>query len=624
LLTAARKTSLWGNRGFFVGLLLTVILATFGARYYWDHGHDLDHDMMARVAFEAFLWMLPVHMVVIFSVFWDWAATSIALEKDRRTLDFLLATRLSNAEIVLGKLAACMTVLVAGFAAGLPIMLLLHPLGGIDLRLMLLAYAGLITTSFLMIALAIWVSTRATNVRAARAASGVWWIAWLSGPSFVALIFPNIGLRLPRFVLTANAWVLTSSPLNLFHKIGVGVTPSSGLLYAVAWMSGLQIAGGALLVIWAIARLRSAYRVNVSGESQSVAARLTRPRWRWRPKPPVGDDPIFWREMHTARAGLLGKALGLVIYLGIYGILTYFTLFFARPALIEVWRNGYGSGITSAERPEWNLMIRFFISGVEVNPPADLARTEFNLYLRFITTPLVFLIALFTFGMAADGIVSERTRETWDSLIATPLPARDILRSNMLAGLWRMRAIVTTLITLWTIGLVAGSVHPAGYLVSLLVVAAWTWLMLVFGVSVSIAAKDKAPANYRFMGLLHLATATLVLPFLLPRMFNSVLLGASSPPFVAWMSLVSYRDVRNACQYSVYPALQWMHIGTREGPILVAATCLIGVIIPAVWGLYLWRDSLAKFDRLIGRPRKTTEVASGPRSDWLGRSPKGC
>ncbi len=168
-------------------------------------------------------------------------------------------------------------------------------------------------------------------------------------------------------------------------------------------MCGLEIAGGTLLVIWAIARLRWAYRVNVSGNSQSVAARLTRPGWRWRPKPPVGDDPILWREMHTARAGSLQKAFGLVIYLGIYGILTYFTFFFARPALIEVWRTGYHSGITSSEGPEWNLVIRFFMSGAEVNPPADLARTEFNLYLRFITTPLVFLITLFAGGNGHRG-----------------------------------------------------------------------------------------------------------------------------------------------------------------------------------------------------------------------------
>jgi ABC-type Na+ efflux pump permease subunit len=606
LLTVTRKTSLWGNRRLFAGMLLTIVLATFGARYYWDQGHISDQDMMAGVAFQSFVWMVIAHMAMIFGVFVARAAPSVALEKDRRTLDFLLATRLSNAEIVLGKLAACMIEVVAGFAAGLPIMLLLHPLGGIDLRLIALAYASLITTAFFMITLAILVSTGATNVRVACAASAVWCIAWLSGPFFVAWVLPNIGLRLPRFVLTANAWALASTPQGLMLAIAGGVRPSSGLLREVAWMCALQVAGGALLAISAIARLQSAYRRNVSGDSQSLAARLARPGWRLRPKPAVGDDPILWREMQTARAGLPARALGLVIYLGIYGILTYFTLFFARPALIEVWHNGYRSGITSAERPEWNLVVRFLMSGVEVNPPADLARTEFNLYLRFITMPLVFLITLLTTAMAAEGIVAERTRETWDSLIATPLSARDILRANMLAALWRMRMILATLLVLWTIGLVAGSVHPAGYLVSLLVVAAWTWLLLVYGMSISIAAKDRAPANYRFMGLLFLGTGTLALPFLLPAMFNSVLLGTGSPPFLAWMSFVSYRDVRNALQYSAYPALQWMNIDTGEGPLSVAATCLIGMFIPTVWGLYLWRAALANFDRLIGRPRKTT------------------
>ena len=241
LLAATRKTSLWGNRRFFAGMLLTIVLATFGARYYWDQGQVSDHDMMARVAFQAFLWLLIAHIVVIFVVFWEWAAPSIALEKDRRTLDFLLATRLSNAEIVLGKLAASMTFLVAGFAAGLPIMLLVHPLGGIDLRLILLAYAGLFTTAFFMIALATWVSTGATNVRVARAATTGWWIAWLSGPFFVSLVFPSIGLRLPRFILTANAWVLASSPVGVLFKIAGGVRPSSGLREAspgcVVWKS---------------------------------------------------------------------------------------------------------------------------------------------------------------------------------------------------------------------------------------------------------------------------------------------------------------------------------------------------------------------------------------------------
>ncbi len=42
-------------------------------------------------------------------------------------------------------------------------------------------------------------------------------------------------------------------------------------------------------------------------------------------------------------------------------------------------------------------------------------------------------------GMAAEGIISERARETWDGLIATPLDGRTILRAKMIGAAWRVR-----------------------------------------------------------------------------------------------------------------------------------------------------------------------------------------
>ena len=545
LLTPTRKPRLWGNRSFFAAILLAAILATLGARYYWD-GQDPSHDVMARALRQVFLWFLAAHLCAIFGVFSAKAVLSIAEEKDRRTLDFLLATRLSNAEIVLGKLASCMTFLLAEFTVGLPLMLLLHPLGGIDPRLIFLAYAGMITTAFFMFALALWVSTGAGDARVAAGRSVLLMFGWLIGPFFVSMILPRIGIRLPRLALTVNNWIMTSSPIGLIMKIGGGVSPSSGLVDAVAWMSGLQVAGGTLLLLLAIARLRSAYRHNVSGESKGFVRRLVRPGWRWRPKPPVSDDPILWREMNTSRASLLGKATGAVIFLGIYGTLGYVTFFFARPALIEVWRHGYRAGITTAEPPDWNIMIRFFMSGYGVNPPPDIARTDFNSYLRFITTPLTFLLTLIAAGMASESIISERNRETWDSLIATPLDARDILRSKMLAALWRMRAALATLLALWTLGLGAGAIHPAGFLIATVITAAWTWLFLVFGLHVSLTAKDMGTSTSRTLGITLLTTGSLILPFLMPGHWNTVGLGAGSPPFVVWLSLVSYRDVRAA------------------------------------------------------------------------------
>ena len=81
-----------------------------------------------------------------------------------------------------------------------------------------------------------------------------------------------------------------------------------------------------------------------------------------------------------------------------------------------------------------------------------------------------------------------------------------------------------------------------------------------------------------------------------------MILGAGSPPFVSFLSLVSYRDVRNALQYAAYPLLQWIHLATGDGTLPVVATCLLGIIIPAVTGSYFWRISVSNFDRLIGRP----------------------
>ena len=75
------------------------------------------------------------------------------------------------------------------------------------------------------------------------------------------------------------------------------------------------------------------------------------------------------------------------------------------------------------------------------------------------------------------------------------------------------------------------------------------------------------------MGIMFLTTGSVVLPFLVPGRWSSVGLGAGSPPFVVWLSLVSYRDVRAASRYAVYPHLQWIHLTTGEGPLAVVATC---------------------------------------------------
>ena len=89
-------------------------------------------------------------------------AAIIALEKERKTLGGVLITRLSSAEIVLGKLAAGMVQYTTCLATGFPIMIMWPLLGGIDPRLVVLAYAATASTAFFVAGLSILVSTGGT------------------------------------------------------------------------------------------------------------------------------------------------------------------------------------------------------------------------------------------------------------------------------------------------------------------------------------------------------------------------------------------------------------------------------------------------------------------------------
>jgi hypothetical protein len=438
----------------------------------------------------------------------------------------------------------------------------------------------------------------------------LWLIAWFVIPVFVGLtpILTLIGLRPPGFVLTLNAWVLSSNPITLLPLFIRGGVSLGALYFTIGWMSGLQVAAGVVLVLAAIARLRSAYRVSVGGDGRGLAGRFTLPVWRFRPRPPVGDDPIFWRERYTTRGNLVGQLAGMCIGGAVVASLAYFTFFYARRAFVELWHNGYSAGATAAVQPELNIFKRLFYDEPGVNAPLDSARIDFNLFLRYLTVAFMFILAIGTAGLTVQAIQSERAKETWSSLIATPLSARDILRSKLRASVWRLRGMGTIVFVMWTLGLLSGAIHPLGYLATVLIMASWTWFFLVSGMLAALKAKDLRVSANVTMTTFFLPLISTALPFLLPARISSVIWGAGSTPFLASLSLASYRELRGALEGPVYQPLQWFKINTGDGPLLVALACLIGIVVPALWGRWIWLYSIANFDRLVGRPVKEKPV----------------
>src|SRR5262249_15202317 len=146
------------------------------------------------------------------------------------------------------------------------------------------------------------------------------------------------------------------------------------------------------------------------------------------------------------------------------------------------------SGLTSAGRPDFNLVTRFVLGGGD--GATDQARVEFNLLLRFITVSVGFFLVLAALGGGVEEIAAERRRETWTSLLGTPLTGFEILRAKLWATVWRLRYVAGTLVVLWTSGFLTGAIHPLGFVLSLLVIFSWTWFFCAWGMHGALKAAD--------------------------------------------------------------------------------------------------------------------------------------
>src|SRR5262249_53016529 len=110
-------------------------------------------------------------------------AGTIAVEKERKTLEFMLATDLRNREIVFGKLVARLVTLLMYALAGLPVIGLAMMFGGIDPNLLLAGYGATVLTIFSLSALSVFFSVLQRKPRDAIA------LTYVVSSAYVALTF---------------------------------------------------------------------------------------------------------------------------------------------------------------------------------------------------------------------------------------------------------------------------------------------------------------------------------------------------------------------------------------------------------------------------------------------------
>lgn len=132
LVTAPRRISFYAVRTVFVAALFALTLTAWqlliGSQSLENPGD------LAWFGAAAFHILAPLQLAVALPFSALLVASAVALEKDRKTLDLLLLTNMTNAELVLGKLLSGMLSVVVVVAAAWPFFMLITLLGGVSLE----------------------------------------------------------------------------------------------------------------------------------------------------------------------------------------------------------------------------------------------------------------------------------------------------------------------------------------------------------------------------------------------------------------------------------------------------------------------------------------------------------
>jgi ABC-type transport system involved in multi-copper enzyme maturation permease subunit len=241
LLVTARRRRFYALRVGFGLALLAVIAATVRTTPLPPDLGVMADVQLGRVLFQNLLLAQGLAVVFLTPAL---VAGAIAGEYQRTTLHELLASDLTSAEIVLGKLGARLSHVIVLLATGLPLLLATGLLGGIETPFVLATVAASVSTAFFLGSLAILASTQTRSVRGAMNFTLTLVLTWLILPGATDVLVPRAGetsRAVYQWLGPVNAWVSATSPFALWIDTMRGaVSDAAALERRVIWLILLQ------------------------------------------------------------------------------------------------------------------------------------------------------------------------------------------------------------------------------------------------------------------------------------------------------------------------------------------------------------------------------------------------
>ncbi len=583
LLRTSRRRRYYALRLLYGSMLLVLVWLGYEKRFGGMATASIAE--VAAFAGATFVTFAVVQLIAILLLIPALFGGSIADEKQRKTLHYLMASQLSSFEIVVDKVLGRAPHLAVFLALGLPVVSLLGLFGGVPPDYVVVAYVGTTSTAAMAVAMTVLVSTMARKVRQAVLIAYVLMLGWQFAPPLIRVVVSPLFPRAYAWIEPVNTWVDATCPMSLYvstmMRRGFGPGAMAWLPGQFAWMVGLQLGSAAMMILVAVWQLRPTFRRQEAtrprrkwfGEGKEGRPRARR---RWWDRPDCGEDAMSWKERHFARTDVFTKLVVLPATILVSTILVLYI--------------GLDEGIPRAFSDMWGRGLRGWGGGGSLVDPIRVASAWY-----------VGIWLLAVAGTSASSVTMEREEDTWISLTSTPLTGREILRGKVAGALWAHRGFAAIPLMLWTIGLATGEVHPIGFLGALVALGVVTWMVAAVGIHASMRSPTTSKALVATIAILALLYGY---PLSILRSFLGTFLGEylsdSFTPFVGLPArvvvgpLVSYRDFDEAWRVGLtyaYDPARSFGVG-----LLAFFATVAGV---------LTQRSVGQFDRWLDRPRMT-------------------
>lgn len=545
-------------------------------------------------------------------------AGAIADEKRRKTLHYLLTSRLTGGEIVFGKIVVRMFHLAVLVAVGLPILSMLVIMGGVDPRLVGLSFAAAGSTALLLAGFTIWMSTLAWRIRDALFASYAVELLWLVFIPYASVIQSQILISpaVNRVLGIVIEWLIASHPMSLIDFNALMSPRSNLMLKDSTMMVAVQSILGALFIAIAAFRLRAVFRAQ-DGRIAGKRARLIKTplgfiRSRFERRPECGEDPMLWKECWTVRkvglARRIGRFASFLLILMLFCSTFYYAYYALMETLLQGWIGGGDQGF--GERFTYTPGAGMFASRVPIGSGWRVPdRGDFFSFLH-LWIPFVSFVYLTSIGAnAATGIAGERDSDTWTSLTTTTLTGGEITRAKIRGAIRSNRVLVYMIYFMLICGIAANALSWPSIVLAAVQLTVYARFVAIVGTGVSLISKTTYRAqlftfgglvffNFLGQGLMNVWDwlSPRVYPGFMPYQISVTLYEPWSVQFLRKNPISVFRD---------YGFNKYVICHDAWGLLLIA---LAGLSFYIIAGSYFSRRIVDGFDRVVGRPARPNAV----------------